>query len=163
MTARQLEDSGQMPRGLVKRALVRLAMQLLLALLAAVVLFVLASSASRWSGLMKQLSPFLYGLFVFPAMASYFYLWRLIQVGWNVRFRRPVPCEVRLVSQKSTGLDRGTVVFLTALGKEARFGRTTFTWTPSSFLARGNSYVYPGRYAVILAPGVPPLASTLRM
>jgi hypothetical protein len=88
--------------------------------------------------------------------------WRLLQVGLNLRLRKPVLCHLRLVSQKDVGFDRGTVVWIVELAREARFGRTCFGWTPGSFLLDDASYVYPGRYSVVISSGSA-LAATLRM
>jgi hypothetical protein len=160
---KKLGNSACLPEGVAARALIGLVVQSLVALLSGAALFFLASWTGAMSGVLRQLSFALYGVFVFPAMATYFYLWRLLQVGWNVRFRDPVFCQVQLQSNKTTGLDRGTVVFLVEIGKSARFGRTAFAWSPMSFLGRGQAYVYQGRYPVMISVGRPPLASTLRI
>ena len=153
-----------LPDGLARGALVTLVVRLVAAAVVMVVLLGLAgATADHSNAVLRNISPVLYGFAVGAVLATYFFLWRLLQVAWNVRFRRPVLCDVRLVSQTTKGLSRGTVVFLTALNRQARFGRTSFTWTPSAFLARGAAYVYAGRYPVIIAAGSPPLASTLRI
>jgi hypothetical protein len=160
---KKLGKSACLPDGVATRALIRLVLQSLVALLLGAVLFFLASWTGGMSGILKQLSFALFGVFVFPAMATYFYLWRILQVGWNIRFRDPVFCQVQLRSNKTTGLDRGTVVFLVEIGKSARFGRTAFAWSPMSFLGRGQAYVYDGRYPVMISVGRSTLASTLRI
>jgi hypothetical protein len=154
-----------LPQGLASGILGSLIVKLIFAAVLLVALLGLGGAAADHSSsiLRNNISPALYGLSACATLPSYFFLWRLLQVAWNVRYRRPVLCKVRLVSQTTKGLNRGTVVFLTELNEHARFGRTSFTWTPLAFLARDTAYVYPGRYPVIMSPGVPPLASTLRM
>jgi hypothetical protein len=111
----------------------------------------------------ENLGEVAHGLTFILSVHAYFRLWLLGQVLWNLRYRKPIPCTLLLVSQKDSGFDRSTSVFLAELGLKAVFGRTSMAWTPTPFLTRSSVYVFPGRYAVIVADGSPPVASTLRV
>lgn len=152
-----------LPAGLSKRVILRLGGTAALSVLLAILSFAIASSLSRRSGFLGNTGSVAYGVWFLLAVNAYFSVWRFTQVLWNLRYRRAVQCSVQLVSQKSSGVDRRTTVFLPELNRKATFGRTSLAWTPMRFLVGQTTYVFPGRYAVIVADGSPPLASTLRM
>jgi hypothetical protein len=157
-----IREAG-LPAGLSKRVMSRLGGVAALSVLLAILSFVIARSLSRRSGLVGNVGSVAYGVWFLLGVNAYFHAWRFMQVVWNLRFRKPVQCSVQLVSQKDSGLDRRTTVFLPELNQKASFGRTSFAWTPTPFLVRQTVYVFPGRYAALIADGSPPVASTLRM
>jgi hypothetical protein len=126
------------------------------------VLGLLGAFLNARSGIGQALAMAVYALFVCGIGATYCFAWRLGQLLWNVRCRVPQRCHLRLEHHSNKGMDPGTWVRLVELGTTARFGRTTFSWTPLQILAQGEGFVFAGRYGLLLTASRRPLVSTLR-
>jgi hypothetical protein len=154
---------AEWPVDLRNRVFRRLGAVAILSSLFALVEFFVASALSNRTGSVSTIGSVFYGVWLLLAVNAYFRVWRFMQVGWNFRYRKPVLSEIQLVSQKDGGIDRRTTIYLVQLNRKAVFGRTNFAWSPRPFLVAQTAYVFPGRYAVMVADGSPPLAATIRM